>query len=100
MMNYTHSNTLATLYQFMVVYPNGINSRWNVGQSGNSGADYLSFLLALTDTLDQWYGVNQQKVYACGFCNGGFMSFGLACEVSNRIVAIASVAGTKTANTF
>ncbi|MBK9291897.1 MAG: T9SS type A sorting domain-containing protein [Bacteroidetes bacterium] len=100
MMNYSQFNNLATQHGFMVVYPNGINTSWNVGQSGNSGADDVGFLLALTDTLDQWYGVDQQRVYACGFSNGGFMSFRLACEASGRIAAIASVAGTMTSNTF
>lgn len=100
MMNYSQFNNLATEQGFMVVYPNGINTSWNVGQSGNSGADDVGFLLALTDTLDQWYGVNQQRVYACGFSNGGFMSYRLACEASHRIAAIASVAGTMTVNTF
>lgn len=100
MMNYSQFNNLATQHNFMVVYPNGINTSWNVGQSGSSGADDVGFLLALIDTLDQWYGVNQQKVYACGFSNGGFMSYWLACEASSRIAAIASVAGTMTVNTF
>lgn len=100
MMNYSLFNNLASQQQFMVVYPNGINTSWNVGQSGNSGADDVGFLMALIDTLDQWYGVNLQRVYACGFSNGGFMSFRLACEASNRIAAIATVAGTMTVNTF
>ncbi|HMM12366.1 MAG TPA: PHB depolymerase family esterase [Bacteroidales bacterium] len=100
MMNYSQFNNLATQHQFMVVYPNGINTSWNVGQSGNSGADDTGFPLALIDTLDQWYGVDQQRVYVCGFSNGGFMSYRLACEASNRIAAIASVAGTMTVNTF
>ena len=100
MMNYSQFNNLATQHGFMVVYPNGINTSWNVGQNGNSGADDVGFLLTLIDTLDQWYGVNLQRVYACGFSNGGFMSFRLACEASDRIAAIASVAGTMTVNTF
>ncbi|MDV7396997.1 hypothetical protein RZS08_36700, partial [Arthrospira platensis SPKY1] len=52
------------------------------------------FLLALTDTLHNWYNIDLNRVYATGFSNGGFMSYRLACEASDRIAAIAPVAGT------
>lgn len=94
MMQYSAWNTLAESQQFIVTYPSGLNTSWNAGQSGGgSGADDVGFLLALADTLHAWYGTDNNRIYAAGFSNGGFMAFRLACEVPNRIAAIATVAG-------
>lgn len=94
MMQYSAWNTLAESQQFIVTYPSGLNTSWNAGQSGGgSGADDVGFLMALADTLHAWYGTDNNRIYAAGFSNGGFMAFRLACEVPHRIAAIATVAG-------
>lgn len=94
MMQYSAWNTLAESHKFIVTYPSGLNTSWNAGQSGGgSGADDVGFLMALADTLHAWYGTDNNRIYAAGFSNGGFMAFRLACEVPNRIAAIATVAG-------
>lgn len=90
-MQYSGFNDLANTYGFIVAYPYGLNTSWNVGQSG---ADDVGFLLALTDTLHNWHNIDLNRIYATGFSNGGFMSYRLACEASDRIAAIAPVAGT------
>ncbi|MDD5571757.1 MAG: T9SS type A sorting domain-containing protein [Bacteroidales bacterium] len=79
---------------FIVVYPNGINNGWNAGINVNATIDDVGFLSALIDTFYKEYGINLNRVYATGMSNGGFMSQRLACELSNRMAAIASVAGT------
>ncbi|MDO8898365.1 MAG: PHB depolymerase family esterase [Bacteroidales bacterium] len=99
-MQFSNFNTLAEENGFIVVYPYGVSASWNVGVGGGSGADDVGFLLALTDTIDAWHGIDQNRVYSTGFSNGGFMSFRLACEASYRIAAIASVAGTMTSSTY
>ena len=53
----------------------------------------IAFLSALIDSLDLTYNINLNRVYSTGMSNGGFMSHTLACELSNRITAIASVTG-------
>lgn len=90
-MQYSGFNNLANTDGFIVAYPYGLNTSWNVGQSG---ADDVGFLLALTDTLHNWHNIDLNRIYATGFSNGGFMSYRLACEASDRIAAIAAVAGT------
>jgi len=43
--------------------------------------------------------IDLKRVYATGYSNGGFMAYKLASELSNRIAAIASVAGVMTLST-
>ncbi len=99
-MNYSNFNDYAEEHGFIAVYPNGIGTSWNVGIGGGSSANDVGFLSALIDTLDAHYGVDLERVYSTGFSNGGFMSYRLACELNDRIAAIASVAGTMTASTY
>ncbi|MFM9951324.1 MAG: T9SS type A sorting domain-containing protein [Saprospiraceae bacterium] len=98
-MNYSGFNAIAETAGFIAVYPNGINLSWNVGFS-STGANDVGFLNALIDTLNIKYPVDLDRVYACGMSNGGFMSYRLACELSDRIAAIASVTGSMTTQTF
>ncbi len=99
-MNYSNFNAYAEENSFIVAYPNGIGNSWNVGVGGGSTANDVGFLSALIDTLNARYGVDLERVYATGFSNGGFMSYRLACELNQRIAAIASVAGTMSNATY
>jgi len=99
-MNYSDFNTYAELYGFVAVYPNGVGNSWNVGVGGGSTANDVGFLSALIDTLNHQFGIDLNRVYACGFSNGGFMSYRLACELNDRIAAIGPVAGTMTNAAF
>lgn len=99
-MQFSNFNSVADAGNFVVVYPNGVDNSWNVGFSGGSTADDVGFLSALIDTLNHYYTVNLNKVYATGFSNGGFMSYRLACEAGNRIAAIAPVSGTMTEGAY
>jgi polyhydroxybutyrate depolymerase len=58
--------------------------------------DDVGFLSALIDTINRDYHINLRRVYSTGMSNGGFMSYRLACELSHRIAAIASVTGSMT----
>ena len=96
---YSQMNPVADANNFIVVYPtglsNGAGNAWNVGWYGNyhSGIDDVGFISKLIDTLSIMYSINPNRVYACGLSNGGFLSHRLACELGNRIAAVASVAG-------
>jgi polyhydroxybutyrate depolymerase len=48
----------------------------------------------MIDTISADFNINLDRVYACGMSFGGFFSVFLAGQLSNRIAAIASVAGT------
>lgn len=91
---YSGFDVVAADSNFIVVYPDGINAAWNSGLVTQSIADDVGFTNALIDKLSTDYNINQRKIYATGMSNGGFMSYRLACELENRIAAIASVTGT------
>lgn len=87
---------------FIVVYPSGTGvgpfRTWNAG--GFSGklsegkADDVAFIGKLLDDIASVVKVDEKRVYACGMSNGGMMCYRLAAELSDRIAAIAPVAGT------
>jgi polyhydroxybutyrate depolymerase len=87
---------------FLVVYPNGTGTSpfltWNAGgfkgKTAGSKADDVAFIGKLLDDLGSVAKVDEKRVYACGMSNGGMMCYRLAAELSDRIAAIAPVAGT------
>lgn len=93
---YSNFMPIADTANFLMVYPNGTFSSgqrfWNAGMSSSLVND-IAFLSALIDSLDLTYNINLNRVYSTGMSNGGFMSHTLACELSSRITAIASVTG-------
>jgi polyhydroxybutyrate depolymerase len=99
---YTKMDNTADANNFIVVYPNGIGNAWNVGWTGTygTGIDDVGFTSAIIDTMQLLYGIDLNRVYATGLSNGGYLSHRLACELENRIAAIAAVAGTLTDSTY
>lgn len=93
---YSNFMPIADTANFLMVFPNGTYSSgqrfWNAGISSALVND-IAFLNALIDSLDLIYNINLNRVYSTGMSNGGYMSHTLACELSNRITAIASVTG-------
>jgi len=93
MNNYAHPQNIA------VVYPQGVNSdigspSWNVGTFWDfNSQDDIGFISAVIDDVASNFEINLDKVYACGFSNGGYMAYELACELSDKITAFGSVAG-------
>jgi len=92
-MNYSRMNMVADTAGFIVVYPNAVNPGWNCGIAGSPNVHDVGFFDALIDTLSCHYCIDIERIYSCGFSLGGFMSFRLACQLSERISAVASVAG-------
>ncbi len=94
---YSEFSPIADREKFIVVYPNGISNSWNAfNVPYHGGVDDVGFLSALIDTVHKYYHINLNRVYSTGMSNGGFMSYRLACELSERIAAIASVTGSMT----
>ena len=88
---------------FIVVYPEGsegfLNIRtWNAGgccgYSQDNDIDDVGFINALLDSLIADHPIDENRIYATGMSNGGMMAYRLACELSDRIAAIAPVAAT------
>ena len=104
-MFYGDFRDIADTEGFLLVHPEGTtligNQFWNVGFPGlSSTIDDVGFTEALIDELATLYTIDLDRVYATGMSNGGFMSFLLACQLSEKIAAVASVTGSLTQDTF
>lgn len=97
-------HVLAQTENFITLYPQAQNSM--IGTLWNAGCSYMGYTLntnvmdvdlinALIDTTSILYNIDPTRIYVCGFSMGGFMAQRYACECSNRVAAIASVAGTR-----
>ncbi len=94
----------ADRHGFIVVYPDAVYSpkpverQWADGRgttkASTDGVDDVAFLSALIDQLEKDYRIDPTRVYATGISNGGFMSYKLACDLADKIAAIAPVAAT------
>jgi len=91
-------NELADQYGFIVVYPSGTGFplRWRVSEDPahpGGPAKEIAFYADLITKLEIEYNIDPTRIYANGLSNGGGMSLLLACQLSDRIAAIGSVAG-------
>jgi len=55
--------------------------------------DDVTYLSNLIDEISEVWNVDSKRVYVFGHSNGGYMAFRLACELGDKIAAIASLAG-------
>jgi len=92
---------------FVVVYPDGIEKHWNDGRSGEEGfrahkedIDDVGFISTLIDYLIKKLNIDPKRVYITGMSNGAIMSYRLACELTEKITAIAPVAGNILQNSY
>jgi polyhydroxybutyrate depolymerase len=112
LMDNTAFNNLAEANNFIVVYPNGTGEKlgdrgirsWNGGQvgwctSGNcppsqiSKIDDVGYISKLIDDVSSRYPIDPKRVYLTGHSNGSQLAQRSVCELSNKITAIAVVAG-------
>jgi len=85
--NYAHLNGVG------VIYPEGINKSWNIGKDMMSEENDIGFVNALIDSVTSKYNIDSDRIYVCGFSNGGEFTYELMCELSNKIAAFGSVGG-------
>lgn len=96
---------------FVVVYPEGTDfpaapgrRTWNAGGGRDpwhcvsagacrAGVDDVRYFRELLDHLGRWMAVDPGAVFATGLSNGGAMAHRLACELGDRVAAIAPVGG-------
>ncbi|MBW1819889.1 MAG: hypothetical protein JRJ60_22345, partial [Deltaproteobacteria bacterium] len=62
------------------------------GDAVDLDIDDVGFVSDLIDKIMEDYCINPDRVFGTGFSNGGIFSYRLACELSDRIAAIAPVA--------
>lgn len=90
---------------FIVAYPEGVRSdgplgirTWNAGECCDYAMQQnigdVNFIRVLIDELQERYKINPRRIYATGMSNGAMMVYRLACEMSDKLAAIAPVSGT------
>lgn len=98
---------LATEHRFIVVYPEGIeiggSSAFARGHVWNGGAccgpatreavDDVGFIAEVVRRVRADQAIDPGRIYAAGHSNGAIMSYRLACELADTIVAIGVQAG-------
>jgi len=96
---YSEMDEFAHEQGIAVVYPQGIvnsigSTSWNVGTFWDfSNLDDVGFIEEMIDKISNDFNIDQDRIYACGMSNGGYMSYELACELEDRIAAFGSVTG-------
>ncbi|MGM0559020.1 MAG: alpha/beta hydrolase family esterase [Myxococcota bacterium] len=89
-------------YDFVLVLPNGTidnndNRFWNATSwccnFFGSQVDDAAYLEGLMDDAESRFNIDPAKIYFMGHSNGGFMSYRMACDYSDRVAAVASLAG-------
>jgi polyhydroxybutyrate depolymerase len=54
----------------------------------------VAYLTSLVSEIETRYNVDPKRIYFAGHSNGGVMSYRMACDLSDKVAAIASLAGT------
>jgi polyhydroxybutyrate depolymerase len=96
---------------FIAVFPDGmpVNPKraaafltnpqlWNDESGRNARAGFQSnedvgFISQIIDTLESRYDADPKRIYVTGFSNGASMTFTIGVELSDKVAAIAPVAG-------
>jgi polyhydroxybutyrate depolymerase len=85
---------------FVVVYPEASRTGdWNTSCRDCSGAgafeyDDIAFTETIIEKMALDMSIDTDRVYATGFSQGALMTFRVACELSDRIAAVATVGAT------
>jgi polyhydroxybutyrate depolymerase len=62
------------------------------GQAYKNNVDDVGFLSRMIDELGEKFNIDKNRIFATGISNGAMMSYRLACELSDKIAAVAVVA--------
>lgn len=82
------------------ILPNRLHT-WNAGEwnggdccgyAYENDVDDVGFISAMIDEIKKKFSVDGKRIYATGISNGAIMSYRLACELPDKITAVAAVA--------
>ena len=97
---YNGLNTTANENNFIVVYPQAVigpkgSTYWTPGDNriDNIRENDIYFTKELISEIASIYNLDQNRVYAVGFSNGGMMSYSLACLGADFIAAVGIMSG-------
>ena len=93
---------IADEFGYIYLYPDGLvdpmgNQYWNGTDAccdfSGGATDDSGYLRALIEEIRLQLNVDDRRVYIVGHSNGGFMSYRMACDHSDIVAAIVSLAG-------
>ena len=95
-----HFNEIADTAKFIIAYPQGAPQYFAIfggtvtgwDATGEVNAD-VAFVKAIVNELYQNYEIDLNRVYCCGFSNGGMNTYALANACSDVFAAFASISG-------
>ncbi|MEZ4936035.1 MAG: T9SS type A sorting domain-containing protein [Crocinitomicaceae bacterium] len=90
-------NQMSDTANFIPVYMQGTlnilnQTAWNNGTALSTTTDDLAFTAQVLDSIQAWYNIDPDRIYACGFSMGGIMAHHLYCA-NDEFDAIGSVGG-------
>lgn len=94
-------DSIADKDSFIVAYPQGLQTVFP-GLGGMQAPGWTStgeenfdtdFLKAVVEDIDAKYTLDRQRLYCCGFSNGGMMTYVMANTCSNIFAAYAAISG-------
>ncbi|WP_294744082.1 prolyl oligopeptidase family serine peptidase [uncultured Prevotella sp.] len=94
-------NPIADKDSFIVVYPQGLDTVFP-GLGGMTAPGWSAygeenfdthFLLAVLEKIAEKYTIDRQRIYCCGFSNGGMMTYTMANTNSHIFAAFAAISG-------
>ena len=98
---YMNFSAVAEQRGFILAYPDGTvdatgKQFWNATEvccNFFMDVDDDAYLISMLNEMESKYSIDRKRIYFVGHSNGGFMSYRMACKHSDRIAAIASLAG-------
>ena len=105
MLNYQNDmRPLAENSGFIAVYPqaavdpsDGSNAWLHKAPTSHNDVDFIA---AIIDTLSSEFMIDNNRIYACGYSEGGIFSYELGCRLNDKIAAFASVSGSMLTDSF
>lgn len=92
---------LAGAHGAVVAYPDAVGGAWNDGRPGADPVvpgvavdDDVRFLRLLIEETSARTGADIRRVAVVGFSNGAVMAGKVACELADRVTAVATIGGT------
>lgn len=79
---------------FIMVYPNGIDGKWDFKGKKDGILNDIEFISTLLDYLKSEYSIDNKRVYASGVSMGGVMAYSLAANIPDKLSAITAVSST------
>jgi polyhydroxybutyrate depolymerase len=84
---------------WLVAYPDALGA-WSAGcdcsTSEINGVDDLGFIERVIERISEEYSVDDRRIYATGFSNGGIMTYRLGCSMSDTFAAVAPLGASMT----